>query len=181
MRLFMVASLALALAFGSERARAADGRTKIQFQFDGANPTSSRLVARIDVSAAIGPLLSSGGSHDEDLKLQTITLTIGSAKFVAYTDIFGRTVEDVSSDPPQPFSSKLSASGKILFITATGYNLQDLLPVGTAQSGSFSIDIDVSVTNTFPGDNPPTTISLSQQHITFNYALKGTKVMGKSI
>jgi hypothetical protein len=184
MRVLTAAGLMLAMAIGSAHAMNAasgvNGRTTIQFQFDPANPSDSRFSAKIDVSAAIGQVIPMGSSsRNEGLALQTITLTIGSATFVAYADISGSTTEDVGGNPPQPFTSKLISNGKILQITATGWNLQELLPVNPAQSGSFSVEIAVSVTNTFTVYNPPTTVSLSAQNVTFNYVVKATKVQGK--
>lgn len=187
MRTFMTLALVLAVGVASvpNWAHAAGkGRTKIDFQFDTANTSTSRLFAKIDISAALSQLGNSGKpSHNDDLAGYTLTVTVGSASFSALMDSEGKSAQDDSSNPPVPFTAKLTANGKILQIMVNGANLKDLLGVDTTQkNGTFSIEIDVTASKTDNTVTPPvtTTIPLSTQSVSFKYSVKQTTVKGKN-
>jgi hypothetical protein len=188
MRLLIPASLAILFCVGQVHAMGqgdpggGKGRTKIDFKFDTATPTNSRLFAKIDVAAAVSLLANTGAkSHNDDLAGYTLTLTIGSAQFSAVLDEKGKSTEDLNATTPVPFSAKLTANGKVLQIKADGLNLQSLLGVDVTQkNGQVTVEVDVSISKTDPVTNVTTTTSLSQQSVTFHYKVHGTSVKGKN-
>lgn len=178
--LFSLLCASPVFAMSQDKPGGGEGRTKIDFKFDAVDGLDSRLFAKIDISAALAQLGNSGKpTNNDDLAGWTLTLTIGgSATFSAIADEKGKIKQSLSATPPVPFTAKLTAKGKILHLTANDLNLKALLGINPATgNGTVSVQIDVTASKT-DANNVTTTVPLSAQLVTFNYKVKGEKVMG---
>ena len=161
------------------------GVTKIQFNLKAGDLTSSKFFGKFDVSGAMTSNGTSffaipgntmhGKSRNFELAGYTVTLTIGSASFPGTADDKGKVTT--------PFSAKLTGNGNICQVKANGLDLQDLLPVSTADgSHQVTVEIKLTATKTVTTNGVSTTydVTLSDQNVTFNYTTKNGRVKGKN-
>jgi hypothetical protein len=174
----------------------ANGRTKIDFTTKTTDFLSSRLFAKIDVSAGITSNANfisgstatvgkhgnghgsskNGGLNNFVLANCDVTLAIGSATFSGHAESKGKVL--------QPFNAKLTANGRILQIKASGLNLVELFPLNTAD-GKYSVVVPITVTATRTTINSDSstsslTVTLSEQSVTFNYTVKHERARGRN-
>ena len=179
-----------------------EGRTKIDFTTKTADTASSRLFAKIDVSAGITSNANfiagntatvgngkhgNGNGHGNGASKHNglnnfvlancdVTLTIGSASFTGHADSKGKIT--------QPFNAKLTANGQILQIMANGLNLVELFPLNTS-NGHYQVSVPFTVTATrstsnADGSTSSLTVTLSQQVVNFKYSVKNGRAMGRN-
>jgi hypothetical protein len=162
-----------------------NGLTKIQFNLKVGDLTSGRFFGKFDVSGAVTSNGTSffaipgntmhGKSRNFELAGYNVALTIGSASFTGTADDKGKVTT--------PFSAKLTGNGNICQVKASGLDLQDLLPINTADgSHTVTVAINLTATKTVTTNGVSTTYvaTLSNQNVTFNYTVKHGNAKGKN-
>lgn len=170
------------------------GRTKIDFKVTADSPTTSRLFAKIDVSAAAGSLAETGSkSANDNLAGYLLEFSIQAAG--ASPTIFTG-VANEKGKITTPFDGKLTANGAILQIKYTGLDLVVLFPLNTAD-GKYEVPVTLSVTakkvlvdsagapvldvnGQAQADPAVAPIVLSTQTVTFKYDTKSGKIKGRN-
>ena len=173
---FAVLLFAATLCGGVLAAGQGQGRTKIDFKTRlGDSGASSRLFAKLDVASAVNGLPEVGAkSKNDNLAGYTINLIIGSsATFSGVANDKGKVTS--------PFDAKLTANGGIMQIKASGLNLEQLFPLNPADGDhevTVSLKVTASSTNATTGQT--TTVTLSEQNVTFKYTVKNGQAKGKN-
>lgn len=170
------------------------GRTKIDFKLSADDFATSRLFAKIDVSAGAGSLAETGSKSRND-NLRGYLLEFGIQAAGASPAIFTGVAND-KGKITTPFDGKLTANGGILQIKYTGLDLVTLFPLNTAD-GSYEVPVTLTVTakkvlvdsNGNPvldtngqaqADPAVAPIALSTQTVTFKYDTKSGKIKGRN-
>lgn len=205
MRARFLASSVLALIFATsiiasegDRAKGGNGggkgRTKIDFKLSSDSLESSRLFAKIDVSAGASSLEETGSKSRND-NLRGYLVEFGIQAAGASPSIFTGVAND-KGKITTPFDGKLTANGGIMQIKYTGLDLVTLFPLNTAD-GKYEVPVTLTVTvkkvlvdtagapvldtNGQPQADPAVApITLSTQTITFNYETKSGKIKGRN-
>jgi hypothetical protein len=170
------------------------GRTKIDFKVTADSPTTSRLFAKIDVSAGASSLAETGSkSRNDNLAgyLVEFSITAAGGSPTVFTG-----VANEKGKITTPFDGKLTANGGIMQIKYTGLDLVTLFPLNTAD-GKYEVPVTLSVTakkvlvdsagapvldtNGQPQADPAVApIVLSTQTVTFKYDTKSGKIKGRN-
>jgi len=202
-KLFAISAMTLLLtvtviASEGDRAKGGNGggkgRTKIDFKVTADSPATSRLFAKIDVSAGVG-LLAETGSKSANDNLAGYLLEFGIQAAGASPTIFTG-VANSKGKITTPFDGKLTANGAILQIKYTGLDLVTLFPLNTAD-GKYEVPVTLTVTakkvlvdtagtpvldvnGQVQADPNVPPIALSTQTVTFKYDTKSGKIKGRN-
>lgn len=151
------------------------GTTKIDFKATIGDPASSRIFIKRDITATSPNLPQVGTpSANDNLANQTVTLTFaGSAGFSGTADEKGKVAT--------PFAAKITGNGKGLQVKADGLNLEQLLPLDPTD-GDHQVTVQVTITasRTDAATGQVTTVTLSDDAVTFFYKTKKGKVKGRN-
>jgi len=170
------------------------GRTKIDFKLKTDDFSSSRLFAKIDVSAGASALAESGSKSRND-NLRGYLLEFGIQAAGASPTISTGVAND-KGKIITPFDGKLTANGGILQIKYTGLDLVTLFPLNTTD-GKYEVPVTLTVTakkilvdstgapvldanGQVQADPNSPSIALSTQTVTFNYETKNGMIKGRN-
>jgi len=205
MRTMILANTALVLVFATsilasegDRAKGGNGggkgRTKIDFKLSSDDFATSRLFAKIDVSAGASSLAETGSKSRND-NLRGYLVEFGIQAAGASPSIFTGVAND-KGKITTPFDGKLTANGAIMQIKYTGLDLVTLFPLNTAD-GSYEVPVTLTVTakkvlvdtagepvldtnGQAQADPAVAPITLSTQTVTFKYDTKAGKIKGRN-